>query len=50
MLKCGICLTLRGLMSHIGDVSTLRCSECVPSVTSPPNPCNWCQAQAHENG
>ena len=28
-------LTLRGLISHICDVSPLRGSECVPSVTKP---------------
>ena len=28
-------LTLRTLMSHICDVSPLRGSECVPSITKP---------------
>ena len=40
--------TLRRLISHICDISPLRGSECVPSITK--NTCNWCQAQANENG
>ena len=39
-------------MSHICDVSPLCGSECVPSIRKPSKSlsCNWCQAQAHENG